>query len=810
MRSVLIAAAAVLALVLATPAGACAADDPCLEDPMSAIVTGASWWDYNANGVRDADERERVYPGLHVFADYNGDGRRQHGEAMVEVQHDGTYRLPVDTRKLTMGDDRVSIQFEWPAYSASNQDFAVKCLSPAQGCWQVVRVQAGETLRGVDFPRAGVAQINGMIWDDKNANGVREAGEDGVPYLRVFLDDDRDGVADPGEPVSYKTNITGRYILPIPSRYQAGGGDLPPLVLERAAGSDCTAPATCAIEGLKSRTGQVVRADHGVARPVVIFVHGYGGARISCPGKYMWFNAGRLGPDLMDMRLGSDGQPLRDGVDGGTECSQNAGPDGLLLDVAGADIYGDTSEHFENITWPGRHYDLVWDWRKDPKTAVGDLDALVERARAEHGVKQVVLVGHSMGGLVMRHYIEIPAQADKVLRMVTVGTPYWGSPKTIFPLASGEEAPMLGAMDILMSNSGLKAASRTFPGHFSLMPAFGYGRWLSVAGMNGGRPLDMDGLRTYLSRIGVEPSMYTAAAAEHGRVLDHYADHGIPYHVIVGGGVPTIGAVGIVHGVQDTYAVSWVSGDKTVPMFSAAMDTPRDRLHVVCGVEHVPLTADPQTTKLMDEFLIRGEEIRDERTDCEWTARELSYFYPDTLTAMSSQAAKQPRVISGGRAYSLRDAERLSLVDVLTLGATTKIVARGGSDIRVELPAGGTATVRDLTDKGAGPEKRFAITGATSFELGGSGTVTSGGKKLKPAARDSRPPVTRAKVKRIGRKVRLTLRTRDASKVAATYVFVSGKRRAYKKPLLLSASKLKKIRYGSVDIWGNAEKARRT
>ena len=56
-----------------------------------------------------------MYPGLRVFADYNGDGRRQNGEAMVEVQHDGTYRLPVDTRKLTMGDDRVSIQFEWPA-----------------------------------------------------------------------------------------------------------------------------------------------------------------------------------------------------------------------------------------------------------------------------------------------------------------------------------------------------------------------------------------------------------------------------------------------------------------------------------------------------------------------------------------------------------------------------------------------------------------------------------------------------------------------------------------------------------------------
>ena len=161
-------------------------------------------------------------------------------------------------------------------------------------------------------PRAGVSQITGMIWDDKNANGVREAGEDGAPFLRVFLDDDRDGVADPGEPASYKTNITGYYSLPIPSRYQAAGGNLPPLVLERAAGADCTAPATCVIEGLRSKTHDVVRVDHGVARPVVIFVHGYGGSRISCPGKYMWFNAGRLGPDLMNMRLGEDGEPLRE------------------------------------------------------------------------------------------------------------------------------------------------------------------------------------------------------------------------------------------------------------------------------------------------------------------------------------------------------------------------------------------------------------------------------------------------------------------------------------------------------------------
>ena len=97
-------------------------------------------------------------------------------------------------------------------------------------------------------------------------------------------------------------------------------------------------------------------------------------------------------------------------------------------------------------------------------------------------------------------------------------------------------------------------------------------------------------------------------------------------------------------------------------MFSAAMDTPRDRLHVVCGVEHVPLTADPQTTKLMDEFLIRGEEIRDERTDCEWTGPRTVVLLPRLADGDELAGEAQPRVISGGRTYSLRDAERLGIV----------------------------------------------------------------------------------------------------------------------------------------------------
>ena len=57
---------------------------------------------------------------------------------------------------------------------------------------------------------------------------------------------------------------------------------------------------------------------------------------------------------------------------------------------------------------------------------VGPLAQRIDTVLAETGAARLILVGHSMGGLVIRAYLRRHG-VDKVLRVVTLGTPYGGS-----------------------------------------------------------------------------------------------------------------------------------------------------------------------------------------------------------------------------------------------------------------------------------------------------------------------------------------------------------------------------------------------
>lgn len=80
-----------------------------------------------------------------------------------------------------------------------------------------------------------------------------------------------------------------------------------------------------------------------------------------------------------------------------------------------------------------------YDWRKAVRdSATVYLKPWIDRAKQRSGAKQVILIGHSMGGLVSRSYIQSKAYANDVERLITLGTPHRGSAEAYYAWGSGE------------------------------------------------------------------------------------------------------------------------------------------------------------------------------------------------------------------------------------------------------------------------------------------------------------------------------------------------------------------------------------
>jgi len=69
------------------------------------------------------------------------------------------------------------------------------------------------------------------------------------------------------------------------------------------------------------------------------------------------------------------------------------------------------------------------------ETTAGFVAEKLDRLRAKHGFGRVHLVGHSMGGLIAREYIQHLGGAAHVRSLVTLGTPHRGTPMAALGVA---------------------------------------------------------------------------------------------------------------------------------------------------------------------------------------------------------------------------------------------------------------------------------------------------------------------------------------------------------------------------------------
>lgn len=464
----------------------------------------------------------------------------------------------------------------------------------------------------------------------------------------------------------------------------------------------------------------------------IVFLPGFLGSVIACGDDSLWPGEFATLPEPLDMQLAPDGIT-------NTGCSGTKATGEPVRRVAGLDIYAGVSDYIAE-RFGDRAAVLGWDWRKRPQETLLELDAKIDELLARdglgkrQGVGRAVLWGHSYGGMLIRTYLAT-MRPEKVARVLTLGTPYWGSPKAIFPLAFGVETPLDGpGLDLFFRNRELKQLARNLGGLYQLLPSPRLGSWLTVDGR--AQPVG-----SVLAGLGANTSLFAEAQGYHRGIYDGFFDNGgrIDVRAVVGTGEASIGSVDLRPRPKGTdgVGVGWVNGDATVPAKSA-MQGPGgktkplgDQVHMqfTCGVEHVALANDEGILRAYTDWLDFGAVPGAlKRAPCPFTANELE-FTPGTLGAEDPGQAR-----AAAADMTLAQAEQAGLAQVVEGGGRVRVLTNPRQPVRLRLRLRRAVFTSRALPRGAtltyGP-----VSGTVRIAPGARGkppAVTVGGRRVKP------------------------------------------------------------------------------
>ena len=411
----------------------------------------------------------------------------------------------------------------------------------------------------------------------------------------------------------------------------------------------------------------------------IILIPDVGGSRIFCGAEELW-PGGSEGPQLARMQLDGPRRCAGAGPRAGELTSAYAGTQSFLRGLAG-----------------DRFYAYAWDWRKSPEEALGGLDAVIENARTAADADRVALVGHGAGGLVARWYVDDPARAAKVARVLTLGTPFWGTPSAWMTLVHGLNTTNFLGWNIFLPGEALTDFAASATGLYYLFPSRAYveypalGPWL----MRGAHRL---GVEATVGEIGVperrgKAELAVRALADHDAHLDDNPPANVAFQSIVGTGLATIKRVRTGARVPDNEGFQYGNGDGVVPLASAAQGRRAASLgvHYVCDVPHSELASNPGVLARVRDFVAAGAPIPDDASapsGCQARGEEVSL-----------NAGRAPGVTAESRTISRRPvsaAAAAGIVQLLELGARTTIVTNVRQD--VTLTVSGKGIVARITD----------------------------------------------------------------------------------------------------------------
>ena len=151
------------------------------------------------------------------------------------------------------------------------------------------------------------------------------------------------------------------------------------------------------------------------------------------------------------------------------------GEAGMLPDLFGVVPYGKMLRALrERIALhPDAVLDGCYDWRRSTADAALYLKPRMERhlerwRKHEKGSKdaKLVLICHSMGGLVARFYVDVLGGSAEVDRVITLGTPHLGAVRALYAIDTGR------VLRFGMRHTHVRDLLRTLPSIYELAPRY--------------------------------------------------------------------------------------------------------------------------------------------------------------------------------------------------------------------------------------------------------------------------------------------------------------------------------------------------
>jgi pimeloyl-ACP methyl ester carboxylesterase len=299
---------------------------------------------------------------------------------------------------------------------------------------------------------------------------------------------------------------------------------------------------------------------------------------------------------------------------------------------------------------PGRSYfELPYDWRRDIRVAARLLarrahEWLVRwRRTSGNDAARLVLVAHSMGGLVARAFLELQDGWRSTRALVTFGTPFRGAPSALDALCNGSRKGPLGLVD-------LTALARSCTSVHQLLPLYpvvdaGKGRLVRVT------EVDLPNLKPSRAVRGLAFHEELRRAVESHRRSSRYRERGCAIYPVVGLGQSTPQSARLVDGrveMLPTFRGEDHSGDGTVPRASA---TPLEKGHegraMYAGTRHASLQSAAATLThvvgLLGGFEIDLDAYRHAQESLTRVALEVGdVFWRDEPVAICARVEGEP------------------------------------------------------------------------------------------------------------------------------------------------------------------------